>query len=1568
MRHRLTIVLVVLAAVGLYALAFSAETAYGALKGRVIAADTGQPMVGISVMARPVQPKSGLDVQNEQTGKDGVFSFSRLAAGAYQVQTTTQVYEGKPQSVTVDEGQAARADFKLQPGKPFLDLNVHQHACLPEDNPRIALHGFRQGDAVQLALYSVNGATLARDYGGSLRSLLTPVSTSNPKLTAKVLRERKAQQVRAWSHPIRKRDAEGVFYNDERLGHLYPGIYLLEARGTSGRMAASAVGWLVVTDLALVTKSAAGQTLAFTTDLRTGQPVPGAQVSIFPKGTSGGRPAHAVTDARGLAQFRSGGTGEGVEMVALRGDSVAVSQTWGGDNTAHDQYRVHTYTDRPVYRPGHLVRFKGIVRHPEGVGYSVPSPRSLEVEVTDPQDTMLYQESLALNERGSFAGQLDLPAAAASGHYALTVKIDGQTYSSGFAVAAYRKPEWQVEVKAAQSHYVRGERVPVSVHAEYYYGAPVVEAKVHYTVFRSRYWAWHDEDDPELDAGEGEEGDYSDSSGEVVSEGDATTSQGGDARFDFETTLEPNDDHDAQYRYNVQAEVSDASARSVTGNGSVVVSPGALALSAHPSRYVAAPGETVPVIIRALDLQEKPAAGLSVSAAVVLQEWNGKQSLDRPLSTQTVQTDARGRAEVPVALPKTGLVMVRVTATDPRGNKVVTSTDIWCSTSEGGDYLTRYPEIAVIPDKKRYAIGDTAQVLVNASKPGATAIVAIEAERLMTYQLVPLKGRSTVVRFPIRAGYEPNVFVTACFVKGGAFASSQARLTVNDESHRLQVTVGADREVYRPGDTATFHVHTADSRGRAVAAEVSFGLVDEAVYAIQADDAKALWNAFYPRRQNEVSTQFSYPEIYLGDAAKDGAGVTLRKNFPDTAYWSPFLTTDEAGQATVQVKLPDSLTSWRATVRAHTPQTGLGEGTHNVRVMKDLTLRLQTPRSLTEGDHLALSAVAHNYTAGPLDATLFLRVQGLTLQGDARRTVHVESGQAQSVTWEALADKTGTATVSATATAGVLSDGMQLTVPVRPFARREVFYHTGAVSNDAGQEAFTVESGAIDGQAELRLSSTLAGTLLGSLDYLITYPYGCTEQTMSSFLPDVVVTQHLKSLGIHRPELEAKLPAMTQAGLLRLYGFQRPEGGWGWWEYDKPDPWMTAYVVFGLGVAREAGLKVNEQVYQNGLRAAAELADDPKLSPDDAAFFAYVLARAKNMEKARALLKRFGTSGVYRRSLGYRALALASTGVPEDREKAAAVIDYLWGVADDSGGLVHWTEGRLSDRYGAPQDVESTAVILKAALAVHPNDPRLAGVVRWLLLQRRGGHWVSTRDTAWILYALVDYLKATGELKPDYTLTVLLNGREIHSETVRPGDALRDDTVVRIPLAQLAPSNRLEVRKAGAGTAYYALEVTQDVRTPGFTPETSKPGLTVTREYYRLETRRDGYGRPVIAPEKRPVTSVKVGDRLLVRLKLHTDIPMEYLLLEDPLPSSFEVQERGDVDRDEWDHWWCHMDVRDDRVALFIRELTPGDHVVEYYVRPEMAGTVRALPAVLSDMYVPSTRAATGEARLEIGR
>src|ERR1700753_618075 len=143
----------------------------------------------------------------------------------------------------------------------------------------------------------------------------------------------------------------------------------------------------------------------------------------------------------------------------------------------------------------------------------------------------------------------------------------------------------------------------------------------------------------------------------------------------------------------------------------------------------------------------------------------------------------------------------------------------------------------------------------------------------------------------------------------------------------------------------------------------------------------------------------------------------------------------------------------------------------------------------------------------------------------------------------------------------------------------------------------------------IQLAPSIAGSLFGALEYLTSFPYGCTEQTMSSFLPNVIVTQAVQQLGLKTNVDPAALQEKIGAGLERLYTFQHDDGGWGWWQTDDTHPFMTAYVVAGLMQAKAAGTQIDEDKLAKGAAwLQQEFTRDSKLDLDLRAYIAYALA------------------------------------------------------------------------------------------------------------------------------------------------------------------------------------------------------------------------------------------------------------------------------------------------------------------------------------------------------------------------
>jgi len=235
---------------------------------------------------------------------------------------------------------------------------------------------------------------------------------------------------------------------------------------------------------------------------------------------------------------------------------------------------------------------------------------------------------------------------------------------------------------------------------------------------------------------------------------------------------------------------------------------------------------------------------------------------------------------------------------------------------------------------------------------------------------------------------------------------------------------------------------------------------------------------------------------------------------------------------------------------------------------------------LTEGDTVTISGVVHNFLKSDKSTRISLELNGAQLLDAPDSTVTIRPNGEHRVDWRVQANASGKLTLLAKALTDTESDAVEMTMDIVPHGLKRMTANTMTLTqNDADQTINLDVPGQADTQARalrIEVSPSIAGALFGALDYLTSYPYGCTEQTMSSFVPNIVVAQTLKDIPTAKIRASNDLDDKVRKGLDRLYAYQHADGGWGWWKDDKSDPFMTAYVVDGLIMAGRANYSVDD--------------------------------------------------------------------------------------------------------------------------------------------------------------------------------------------------------------------------------------------------------------------------------------------------------------------------------------------------------------------------------------------------------
>jgi uncharacterized protein YfaS (alpha-2-macroglobulin family) len=806
--------------------------------------------------------------------------------------------------------------------------------------------------------------------------------------------------------------------------------------------------------------------------------------------------------------------------------------------------------------------------------------------------------------------------------------------------------------------------------------------------------------------------------------------------------------------------------------------------------------------------------------------------------------------------------------------------------------------------------------------------------------------------------------------------------------------------VSRPRDPGVFNVMVTDAAGAPVRAQVSLAVIDEAVFAVKADDTPDPIRFFYRREYSRVATGFSRSYYFVGYSGRDRLQLTrggrrpftladfkgdkpaqaqVRKEFPDAIHWVGDLVTDAQGRGRIAVAYPDALTTWRLTARAITEDTRAGTTIARTTTTKDLIVRVVTPRFLTEGDEVVLPTMVHNYRPEPRTASVSIEAKGLDPVGAGNGTSgSLASGAERRDDWRFAARTIGTAAVTATAKTESDVDAVELPIPVLPFGIRREVGTSGSVVG-AGEATATVNmpegSNPAARSIAISLAPSLAGSVLGALDFLTDYPYGCTEQTVSSFLPNLLVTRALTEMKLAPTERLSALDRQISSGLLRLYDFQKEDGGWGWWKGDGNHPFMTAYALWGLDEARRAGVKVESHRIANGARQLAHLyAQYPRVEPDLKAYEAYVLQRSAADQDEISWFDD-GQQGRYshtvardelwdirgRMSAYGRALLLMVLDEAKDargNELATALI----GEAQTRGDVSWWAVANdpLIFDY-AETSVEATAFAVQALVKRDPENPLLERAVRWMMLNRTAGYWSSTKQTAMAIYGLLSFMQARNEVAQPFTVEVFVNGAASGRHSFTAADMTASDPIV-IAAPANAGANQVRLVKKGDGTAYWsAAAVYYD--TANADARQGSRQLAITRKYALLSpvTVKDQ-----IVYRETPFTgTAKPGDVLTVRLTAAGSPEWRYLAIEDPLPAGVEAiqdttaypLERPAADND----WWygSRVEYRDSRTVFFQETFESGRYEYSYLVKVIAPGQFRAVPAQITPMYVPGVHASS---------
>ncbi len=1392
-----------------------------------------------------------------------------------------------------------------------------------------------------------------------------------------------------------------------------------------------------VVDTALITKISFNQLLVWALDLDTGQPVSGLNLQV--SGTPSLPTATAMTDSDGLASFAipSDQTNpfKNPQYVVRSqgGDRYAVTTTqWQQGANPYQlgipyegyprKYVGNVYTDRPIYRAGEQVFYKAVVRADDDAAYSIPTDlQDATLVITDPQGRQLQTSDVVLDEFGALSDSFQLPDDAATGNYNLSIMWTPQPDVSlviaqvSFQVAEFRTPEFQVDVTTPRQDYVNGDTIDATADASYFFGGGVAGAEVDWSVTSAPYTPFFDGYDRYSFS------DYDYYRSNIFEQPLRNTSTGETDNSGIAILHQPANltgDEGAQ-RFQISASVLDQSGQAIAGSTTVAVHPASLVAGVRPAEYVATAGQDAEIDLVALDLDGNPQPHTDIDVNVYDRTWvttkvqtaDGARRYDSEpkdtlLTTLHATTDDKGEASVTYTPDKAGTLRIVAAVTDDQGRVSRSATYLWVAGSGFASWqVTNDDSLQLISDKDEYTVGDTAQVLVPAPFEGATGLVTVERGKIISHSVQQFPTNSEQLSIPIDDGSVPDVFVSVVLYRPPTQDDPVARykvgyvqLHVSTDSRQLNVQVTPDREQAQPGDTVRYDVQVTDANGNGVRSELSAAVVDEAVLSLAAERSITGLTAFWYERGLGVLTASSLAvsvdrandvisEATAGGKGGGGAEDRLRQDFRNTAFWDGDIVTDGDGKATVDVKLPDNLTTWRMQVRAISGNILVGQGSNDLLSTQPLLLRPALPRFLRVGDQPTLRLLITNATDADANVDVSLEASGIDVTGPLEQTVPVKARGTAVVSWPASVTDEGEASLTFSASGGGNSDAVKQTLPIYLDTTPETTATGGVVTNTASQEAVYIPPFAMDegGSLSVSVQATLTGSLADDLNDFKPTDWESNDDIAARIIATLAVQQ----TGGSKSDLPFS-DSELQGDVAKLIAQQHGDGGWAWCSRcPNSDPMVTGWVLQALGAWQDAGHKIDLNVINaatryiysdiNQFRDVERPAD-----PNEKAYLLYSIASAganttalstmrSVVEQDRANLTNWGRA--------YLLLGFASGDVGPDDPTVRLLLDDLAANVEPSANGNHWEDA--DKNLLAQTGPRTTALVLTALSRIDPNHPLIEETARWLVVALGTNVCRTQIERAQAVASLAAFAQSTGELGTEFHYNVDLAGSSILAGLLSSEDELQVDQTT-IPLAQLKKGavSILDLARdyAKRGRMYYTMNLRYT--TPAQTVDALNRGFAISHEYTALDN-----------PDQ-PITSAKLGDIVRVTVTVVSDAEHNYVVLDDNLPAGLEAidpnlqttdpalvqqlqQERQDANRPAnldyvapWFAWyyspWQQTDIRDDRLTVSATRLSKGVYQFIYYARATTPGDFFVAPVHVEETFFPDVFGRSDSSRFTV--
>ena len=905
------------------------------------------------------------------------------------------------------------------------------------------------------------------------------------------------------------------------LGKLKPGLYIVEAYLGSYRAATL----LFVADTALFTKISAAQMLAWTANKQSGVAVADSKLAWS---DGNGVLKSGETDQSGLLVLNKAAPEQSyIYGVDTQGGAL-VSESFYYPSEVNSS-KIYLVTDRPLYRPGDVVNVAVVGRtFNDAREHRALQPETVQLLLRDPAGTALSRHAIELGVEGGHA-RFTLPDNAVAGGYELRMIYHNSPYAAPFRVAEYTKPHYDIAIELDRPILKTGEAVEGRVSMRYPDGRPVANANVELVLRRQRV------------SMVGDEIKYQGLFPLKLRQDTLKLDANGRARFSLPAADEPS-------RYVLRVIGSQSGAYPVTASREVLIDSATSHYHLDADKQFSAPGETAYFTL----INDWPGANKPVS-------WDALRLEDQSVQRGGLEASAR---KFPIRFSQSG--SYQITVRDSAGKSLGQGSQLVM----GQGVRVESGAISLLFDHEIYQVGDVAEGLLTFPEEVSDALLTLELENVQEkatlarganwLRLEKLSPRQWKIRLPIQRNYRPNMSFSVLYAKHGNYSFQNRGLAVAQP--KVDVAIHADHKTYRPGDLVTLDIATSIG-GKAAAAQLMLGVVDETVYLLQPEITPDIHDFFYHAHRNAVRTSSSlsfygydmawsprandHDEMRYSSRSQKMLVRPRRENI-DTAYWNGAVKTGVDGKVKIQFRMPDALDRWRITARAMTADGVVGQGTSYINSDQPAYLQWAAAQDFREGDIPRLQ-IAVTQQAERAHYQLVIRAGGIQkIQeldlGKGTSYIPIETGplRYKQVVLELKKNNK-------------LIDRLIADVRLLPVQDMQTVSQTVVLKHGKAEVSLPADA------QHIRLQWIDSGdaAFRRVADDLIAYPYGCVEQTASRLLPLSLAYEKLHDMP---PVMREELHQRIETARLRLLKMSGPGAVFSWWgDMSQGDPMLSAY-------------------------------------------------------------------------------------------------------------------------------------------------------------------------------------------------------------------------------------------------------------------------------------------------------------------------------------------------------------------------------------------------------------------------